>query len=147
MAKFQLLKAEDGTKDQSYFLYRLNQAQLSKTLFPLADILQARGAQDGRGGRAARGAKKDSTGICFIGERPFKDFLARYLPPKKGEIRRLDDGRRVGEHDGLMFHTLGQRKAAHRRHKERGAGRRRSRCLVRRRQGHGKERALRRPGA
>ncbi len=57
--------------------------------------------------------KKDSTGICFIGERPFKDFLTRYLPPKKGEIRRLDDGKVMGEHDGLMYHTLGQRKGLH----------------------------------
>jgi tRNA-specific 2-thiouridylase len=90
--------------------------------------------------------KKDSTGICFIGERPFKDFLARYLPPKKGEIRRLDDGKVMGEHDGLMYH-IGQRKgctsAASR---KRGAGRR-SRCLVRGRQGHGQERAVCRPGA
>jgi tRNA-specific 2-thiouridylase len=58
-------------------------------------------------------AKKDSTGICFIGERPFKEFLGRYLPPKKGEIRRLDDGKVMGEHDGLMFHTMGQRKGLH----------------------------------
>ena len=58
-------------------------------------------------------AKKDSTGICFIGERPFKDFLMRYLPPKKGEIRRLDDGKVLGEHDGLMYHTVGQRKGLH----------------------------------
>jgi tRNA-specific 2-thiouridylase len=58
-------------------------------------------------------AKKDSTGICFIGERPFKDFLSRYLPPKQGQIRRLDDGKVLGEHDGLMYHTLGQRKGLH----------------------------------
>jgi tRNA-specific 2-thiouridylase len=58
-------------------------------------------------------AKKDSTGICFIGERPFKEFLSRYLPPRKGEIRRLDDGKVLGEHDGLMYHTLGQRKGLH----------------------------------
>jgi tRNA-specific 2-thiouridylase len=107
---YQLLKAEDGTKDQSYFLYRLNQAQLSKTVFPLADIYkrEVRKIAESEGLHVA--AKKDSTGICFIGERPFKDFLARYLPPKKGEIRRLDDGKVLGEHDGLMYHTLGQRK-------------------------------------
>ena len=111
--KFQLLKAEDGTKDQSYFLYRLNQAQLSKTLFPLADLYkrEVRKIAEAEGLHVA--AKKDSTGICFIGERPFKDFLARYLPPKKGEIRRLDDGKVMGEHDGLMFHTVGQRKGLH----------------------------------
>ena len=111
--EFQLLKAEDGTKDQSYFLYRLNQAQLSKTLFPLADLYKrdVRKMAEAAGLHVA--AKKDSTGICFIGERPFKDFLSRYLPPKKGEIRRLDDGKVMGEHDGLMFHTLGQRKGLH----------------------------------
>jgi len=82
--KFQLLKAEDGTKDQSYFLYRLNQAQLARTLFPLANLYK----RDVRKMAEAAGLhvalKKDSTGICFIGERPFKEFLARYLPPKSG---------------------------------------------------------------
>lgn len=111
--KYQLLKAEDGTKDQSYFLYRLNQAQLARTIFPLANIYKkdVRKIAEAEGLHVA--TKKDSTGICFIGERPFKDFLARYLPPKKGEIRRLDDGRVLGEHDGLMYHTLGQRKGLH----------------------------------
>ena len=111
--EFQLLKAEDSTKDQSYFLYRLNQAQLSKTLFPLANIYKrdVRKIADDAGLHVA--TKKDSTGICFIGERPFKEFLSRYLPPKKGEIRRLDDGKVLGEHDGLMYHTLGQRKGLH----------------------------------
>ena len=111
--KFQLLKAEDGTKDQSYFLHRLKQAQLSKALFPLADIYKrdVRKMAEDAGLHVA--VKKDSTGICFIGERPFKEFLMRYLPPKKGEIRCLDDERVVGEHDGLTFHTLGQRKGLH----------------------------------
>jgi tRNA-uridine 2-sulfurtransferase len=111
--EFQLLKAEDGTKDQSYFLYRLNQQQLSKTIFPLADLYKrdVRKIAEQVGLHIA--AKKDSTGICFIGERPFKEFLSRYLPPKKGEIRRLDDDKVLGEHDGLMFHTLGQRKGLH----------------------------------
>ncbi|HMV21755.1 MAG: tRNA 2-thiouridine(34) synthase MnmA [Betaproteobacteria bacterium] len=111
--KFQLLKAEDGTKDQSYFLYRLNQEQLAKSIFPLADIYkrEVRKIADAEGLPVA--AKKDSTGICFIGERPFKEFLMRYLPPKQGEIRRLDDGKVLGEHDGLMYHTLGQRKGLH----------------------------------
>ena len=111
--EYQLLKAEDGTKDQSYFLYRLNQAQLSKTLFPLADLYkrEVRKIAEAEGLHVA--AKKDSTGICFIGERPFKDFLARYLPPRPGEIRRLDDGKVLGTHDGLMYHTLGQRKGLH----------------------------------
>ena len=146
--EFQLLKAEDGTKDQSYFLYRLNQAQLSKTLFPLADIYkrEVRKIAEAEGLHVA--AKKDSTGICFIGERPFKDFLSRYLPPKQGEIRRLDDGKVLGEHDGLMYpHARPAQGSAHRRPEGKGAARgRRPRCLVRRRQGHGKQRAVRRPG-
>ena len=108
--EFQLLKAEDGTKDQSYFLYRLNQAQLSKTLFPLADIYKRDVRKIAEAENLHVAGKKDSTGICFIGERPFKEFLGRYLPPKKGEIRRLDDGKVMGEHDGLAFHTMGQRK-------------------------------------
>ncbi|WP_153109314.1 tRNA 2-thiouridine(34) synthase MnmA [Propionivibrio limicola] len=108
--KFQLLKAEDGTKDQSYFLHRLNQQQLSKALFPLADLYKrdVRKMAEEAGLHVA--LKKDSTGICFIGERPFKDFLMRYVPPKKGEIRCLDDDRVLGEHDGLTYHTIGQRK-------------------------------------
>jgi tRNA-specific 2-thiouridylase len=110
---YQLLKAEDGTKDQSYFLHRLNQQQLSKTLFPLADLYKrdVRKMAEAAGLHVAE--KKDSTGICFIGERPFKEFLMRYLPPKPGEIRCLDDERLLGEHDGLTFHTLGQRKGLH----------------------------------
>ena len=110
---FQLLKAEDGTKDQSYFLHRLNQAQLSKTLFPLADTYKREVRRIAEEAGLHVAVKKDSTGICFIGERPFKEFLMRYLPPKKGEIRCLDDERVVGEHDGLTFHTLGQRKGLH----------------------------------
>ncbi len=111
--QFELLKAEDGTKDQSYFLYRLNQAQLSRTLFPLADIYKrdVRKLAETLGLHVA--TKKDSTGICFIGERPFKDFLGRYLPPKQGEIRKLEDGQLLGRHDGLMYHTIGQRKGLH----------------------------------
>jgi tRNA-specific 2-thiouridylase len=111
--KFQLLKAEDGTKDQSYFLHRLNQQQLAKTLFPLAELYKrdVRAMAEDAGLHVAE--KKDSTGICFIGERPFKEFLMRYLPPKKGEIRCLDDERVLGEHDGLAFHTIGQRKGLH----------------------------------
>ena len=110
---FQLLKAEDGTKDQSYFLHRLNQQQLAKTLFPLADLYKrdVRRMAEAAGLHVA--VKKDSTGICFIGERPFKEFLMRYLPPKKGEIRCLDDDRVLGEHDGLTYHTIGQRKGLH----------------------------------
>jgi tRNA-specific 2-thiouridylase len=107
--EFQLLKAEDGTKDQSYFLYRLNQAQLSKTLFPLATSTSARCARWPRR-PGCTCSKKDSTGICFIGERPFREFLSRYLPAKPGEIRTLEGDKVIGQHQGLMHHTIGQRK-------------------------------------
>lgn len=105
---FRLLKAEDGTKDQSYFLYRLNQAQLSKTLFPLGGMYK----RDVRALAQRLGLpnhdKKDSTGICFIGERPFREFLRRYLPTEPGDIV-TPEGRTVGRHMGLMYYTIGQR--------------------------------------
>lgn len=105
---YQLLKAEDGTKDQSYFLYRLNQAQLAKTLFPLGTLDKREVRAIARRAQLAVHDKRDSTGICFIGERPFREFLNRYLPADPGAIYTAD-GRRVGEHMGLMFYTLGQR--------------------------------------
>ena len=108
--EYQLLKAEDGTKDQSYFLYRLTQAQLSKAIFPLAGIYKRDVRQMAAEAALHVAAKKDSTGICFIGERPFREFLSRYLAPKPGEIRVLDSEKVIGEHQGLMYHTLGQRK-------------------------------------
>ena len=106
---FQLLKAFDATKDQSYFLHRLNQAQLSKTLFPLGEIPKTDVRKIAEKLNLPNAAKKDSTGICFIGERPFRDFLNRYLAYKPGPIK-LDDGSVVGEHVGLSFYTRGQRK-------------------------------------
>ena len=111
--KRQLLKAEDGNKDQSYFLYRLNQTQLKPALFPLANWLKpdVRAKAEAAGLPVAK--KKDSTGICFIGERPFNDFLQRYVPQNPGEIRDLDSGKLLGTHQGLAFHTLGQRKGLH----------------------------------
>lgn len=108
--EFQLLKAEDGTKDQSYFLHRLNQAQLSKTLFPLANLYKREVRKIAAEAGLPNFARKDSTGICFIGERPFKEFLSRYLPEQRGEIRTLEGDRLVGEHSGVIYHTLGQRK-------------------------------------
>ncbi len=111
--EFQLLKAEDGTKDQSYFLYRLNQAQLSKTLFPLGDLYKREVRRMAAEAGLHVADKKDSTGICFIGERPFREFLMRYLPARPGEIRALDDDALLGEHQGLMYHTIGQRKGLH----------------------------------
>jgi len=105
---YQLLKAEDGTKDQSYFLYRLNQEQLGKTLFPLGDYYKRDIRDIARKAGLPTSEKKDSTGICFIGERPFREFLNRYLPKQPGEMR-TPDGKVVGRHDGLMYYTLGQR--------------------------------------
>ncbi|MBI2295136.1 MAG: tRNA 2-thiouridine(34) synthase MnmA [Betaproteobacteria bacterium] len=105
---YQLLKAEDGTKDQSYFLYRLDQAQLAKTLFPLGTLYKREVRAIARREGLPTHDKKDSTGICFIGERPFREFLSRYLPDNPGEIRTLE-GRVVGRHQGFMFYTIGQR--------------------------------------
>ena len=105
---FELLKGLDPAKDQSYFLHRLNQAQLSKTLFPVGELkkTEVRRIADEIGLPNAK--KKDSTGICFIGERPFRDFLNRYIAKAPGPIK-SDTGRVVGEHVGLSFYTLGQR--------------------------------------
>lgn len=105
---YQLLKADDGTKDQSYFLSRLNQAQLSKTLFPLGTYLKREVREIARAHGLINAEKKDSTGICFIGERPFQEFLQRYLPRQPG-VMRTPEGKVVGEHEGLMYYTIGQR--------------------------------------
>ena len=105
---FQLLKGEDGTKDQSYFLYRLNQAQLASTLFPVGHLYKREVRQIARELKLPNCAKKDSTGICFIGERPFREFLNRYLPHEPGEIQ-TPDGKVIGQHVGLMYYTIGQR--------------------------------------
>lgn len=107
--EYQLLKALDGTKDQSYFLHRLNQAQLSRTLFPLGEIHKTEVRRIAHEIGLHNAAKKDSTGICFIGERPFREFLNRYLPTEPGDIL-TPEGKRVGRHHGLSFYTLGQRK-------------------------------------
>ena len=105
---FQLLRADDGTKDQSYFLYRLSQQQLSKTLFPLGKLTKVDVREMARREGLSTHDKKDSTGICFIGERPFREFLKHYIPANPGDIC-TPDGTRVGRHNGLTFHTLGQR--------------------------------------
>lgn len=105
----QLLRGVDPNKDQSYFLHRLSQEQISRVLFPVGGLLktQVRALADRIGLPNAK--KKDSTGICFIGERPFREFLNRYLPTHPGPIK-TPDGKIVGEHMGLSFYTLGQRK-------------------------------------
>ena len=107
-AGFRLLKGVDPGKDQSYFLHRLTQAQLSRSLFPVGHLHKSRVREIAREAGLANHAKKDSTGICFIGERPFREFLSRYLPREPGPIT-TPDGERVGEHHGLMYYTLGQR--------------------------------------
>ncbi len=105
---FQLLKAEDGTKDQSYFLYRLDQAQLSKTLFPAGAMYKRDVRELAKKLGLPNHDKKDSTGICFIGERPFREFLLRYLPTQPGDMV-TPQGKTVGRHIGLMYYTIGQR--------------------------------------
>lgn len=105
----QLVKAVDETKDQSYFLHRLNQAQLSKALFPLGKWRKTQVREMAHSLNLSNASKKDSTGICFIGERPFRAFLNRYLPSDPGKIL-TDTGVEVGQHHGLAFYTLGQRK-------------------------------------
>ena len=107
--EWQLLRGEDGTKDQSYFLYRLNQAQLAKTLFPVGHLYKREVRRIAEDAGLPNHARKDSTGICFIGERPFREFLERYIPRQPGEIRILGTDRVIGKHNGLMYYTLGQR--------------------------------------
>lgn len=107
-ARHSLLKADDLGKDQSYFLYRLNQAQLARAEFPLGGIQKTRVREIAKDAGLPVFDKKDSTGICFIGERPFREFLERYLPRNPGAMR-TPDGHLVGQHDGLMYYTIGQR--------------------------------------
>jgi tRNA-specific 2-thiouridylase len=107
--RFELLRGLDPGKDQSYFLHRLTQAQLSRAMFPIGHLHKREVREIAQRIGLPNAAKKDSTGICFIGERPFREFLNRYLPTKPGPIV-SDDGRVVGEHQGLSFYTLGQRK-------------------------------------
>jgi len=107
--RLQLLKGKDPSKDQSYFLHRLNQEQLSRVMFPVGELKKSDVRRLALEAGLPNHAKKDSTGICFIGERPFREFLNRYLPKAPGPIR-TPEGRLVGEHMGLAFYTIGQRK-------------------------------------
>jgi len=107
--RFELLRGVDPDKDQTYFLHRLNQAQLARTIFPVGHLHKREVREIAHRIGLANAAKKDSTGICFIGERPFREFLNRYLPTQPGPIETAD-GETIGEHIGLAFYTLGQRK-------------------------------------
>ena len=105
----QLLKGQDSKKDQSYFLYRLNQKQLFNTLFPIGDISKDEVRDRAKTLGFKNFDKKDSVGICFIGQRNFKDFLQKYLPAQPGLII-TSEGEEIGQHEGLMYYTIGQRK-------------------------------------
>jgi len=107
--QFYLLKGKDNNKDQSYFLYTLGQYPLSKTLFPIGELDKTEVRRLAEQYHLATWDKKDSTGICFIGERDFNKFLSQYLPAKPGDMV-TPEGKLVGQHQGLMYHTLGQRK-------------------------------------
>ncbi|MBC8944564.1 MULTISPECIES: tRNA 2-thiouridine(34) synthase MnmA [Xenorhabdus] len=105
----QLLRGLDGNKDQSYFLYTLSHQQVAKSLFPVGELEKPEVRRIAEEIGLVTAKKKDSTGICFIGERKFRDFLGRYLPAQPGQIVTVD-GQTIGQHTGLMYHTLGQRK-------------------------------------
>ena len=107
--RFELLKGLDPLKDQSYFLHRLTQAQLARTWFPLGELPKTEVRRIALAAGLPNAKKKDSTGICFIGERPFREFLNRYLANTPGPIKD-ERGRVIGAHVGLSFYTLGQRK-------------------------------------
>ena len=106
---WQLRRAKDENKDQTYFLYMLGQHALSKAMFPVGDLTKSEIRQIARDAGIPVSEKKDSTGVCFIGERNFKKFLSGYLPAQPGDMVTVD-GRIVGRHDGLMYYTLGQRR-------------------------------------
>src|SRR6266487_7098331 len=107
--RFELLKAVDLSKDQSYFLHRLNQEQLACVVFPVGELKKTEVRAIAKEAGLHNFAKRGSTGICFIGERPFREFLNRYLPKTPGPMR-TPEGRTLGEHIGLSFYTIGQRK-------------------------------------
>ncbi|MBY6095025.1 tRNA 2-thiouridine(34) synthase MnmA [Ferrimonas balearica] len=107
--QFEMLRGLDGNKDQSYFLYTLGHEHVAQTLFPVGELEKPEVRRIAEEQDLITAGKKDSTGICFIGERKFKDFLAKYLPAQPGDIE-TTEGDVIGQHDGLMYHTLGQRK-------------------------------------
>ena len=103
-----MLRGVDSNKDQTYFLNQLNQDQLSKVLFPIGDMEKSRVREIAEEAGLSTAKKKDSTGICFIGERNFKEFLSTYLPAQQGDMKTMT-GEKQGRHDGLMYYTIGQR--------------------------------------
>ena len=106
--KVRMLRGKDENKDQTYFLNQLTEAQLEKVMFPIGGMEKSKVRELAAKANLATAKKKDSTGICFIGERNFKEFLSGYLPAQKGNMETFD-GRVVGRHDGLMYYTIGQR--------------------------------------
>lgn len=106
--RVEMLRGVDSNKDQTYFLNQLTHSQLEKVMFPIGDIEKAKVREIAEAQNLATAKKKDSTGICFIGERNFKTFLSQYLPAQSGEMRTLN-GELKGEHSGLMYYTIGQR--------------------------------------
>jgi len=107
--KYELLRGADANKDQTYFLHALNQAQLSRAMFPIGHLQKSDVRKIAEEAGLATAKKKDSTGVCFIGERNFKEFLSQYLPARPGNMVDLVSGEVKGRHDGLMYYTLGQR--------------------------------------
>lgn len=107
--QFKLLRGVDNNKDQTYFLNALNQEQLSKTMFPIGHLPKPEVRRIAEEAGLYTAKKKDSTGVCFIGERNFKEFLSHYLPAKSGDMVDIVTGEVKGRHDGLMYYTLGQR--------------------------------------
>ena len=105
--EYKMLRGIDENKDQTYFLNQLTQEQLSKVMFPIGDIKKSKVREIAIEAGLATATKKDSTGICFIGERNFKTFLSQYLPAQPGNMETFD-GEVVGKHDGLMYYTIGQ---------------------------------------
>lgn len=108
--EYQLYRDINNKKDQTYFLSQLNQTQLSKTIFPLANMSKVEVRKLAEQNNLSTALKKDSTGICFIGERKFKDFLQNYLPAQNGNIINIENDKIIGHHQGIMYYTIGQRK-------------------------------------
>ena len=110
--EWKLLRGADQDKDQTYFLHQLGQSQLAATLFPIGHLPKSEVRRLAQEANLPTAQKKDSTGICFIGERDFREFLGQYIPAKAGEIRSVD-GLKVGQHTGVFYYTLGQREGLH----------------------------------